>query len=96
VRLKTEEIKTIKTLTACFFGETSRVFLFGSRVDDSKKGGDIDLYIEVEDKHHLFERKIKFLARLKRAIGDQKIDLVFNEDSSRRIEQEIKKWAVKL
>jgi predicted nucleotidyltransferase len=96
VRLKTEDIKIIKTLTALFFGEASHVFLFGSRVDDSKKGGDIDLYMEVEDKHHLFERKIKFLARLKRAIGDQKIDLVFNEDSSRLIEQEIKKWAVRL
>ncbi|MDQ7090353.1 MAG: nucleotidyltransferase domain-containing protein [Methylococcales bacterium] len=96
MRLKTEDIKIIKTLTATFFGETSSVFLFGSRVDDHKKGGDIDLYIEVDDKHDLFERKIKFLARLKRAIGDQKIDLVFNEDSSRLIEQEIKKWAIKL
>lgn len=96
MRLKPNDIKTIKTLTETFFGKKSHVFLFGSRVDDNKKGGDIDLYIEVDNKHNLFERKIKFLARLKRAIGDQKIDLVFNEDSSRLIEQEIKKWAVRL
>jgi len=71
------------------------IFLFGSRLDDNKKGGDIDLYLEVDEKPSL-EKKLKFLAKLKRALGEQKIDIVFNEDSSREIEKEIKKWAVKL
>ncbi len=72
------------------------IYLFGSRVDDLKKGGDIDLYLEVEDKEGLFNKKRKFLARLKREIGDQKIDVVFNLDPKRLIEKEARKWGIKL
>ena len=72
------------------------IYLFGSRVDDSKKGGDIDLYLKVSNKDNLFEKKIKFLSRVKRELGEQKIDVVFNEDENRLIEQEAKKWGIKL
>jgi len=78
------------------FGDNAAVFLFGSRVDDSKKGGDIDLFIRTDDKDGLFEKKIRFLARLKRQIGEQKIDVVFNEDEDRLIEQEVRKWSIRL
>ena len=72
------------------------VYLFGSRTDDSKRGGDIDLFIETSDTSDLFMKKIRFLAKLKRAIGDQKIDVVFNVDESRLIEKEAKKWAIRI
>ena len=78
------------------FGDNAAVFLFGSRVDDSKKGGDIDLFIRTANKDNLFEKKIRFLARLKRQIGEQKIDVVFNEDEDRLIEQEARKWSIPL
>jgi predicted nucleotidyltransferase len=71
------------------------IYLFGSRLDDNKKGGDIDLYLEINEPPTI-DKKLKFLAKLKKLLGEQKIDLVFNEDSSRDIEKEIKKWAVKL
>ena len=71
------------------------IFLFGSRVDDTKKGGDIDLYLVVENSN-LFRKKLKFLAKIKRVIGEQKIDVVFNLDENRIIEQEAKKWGIKL
>ena len=76
--------------------EEGNIYLFGSRVDDAKKGGDIDLYIEVKNKKDLFDKKIKFLSRLKRKIENQKIDVVFNEDENRLIEKEAKKWAIAL
>ena len=72
------------------------IYLFGSRVDDSKKGGDIDLYLVVKDHIDLFEKKIKFLARVHREIGEQKIDIVFNKDDTRLIEMEALKWGIKL
>jgi hypothetical protein len=54
------------------------------------------LFIRTTDKESLFEKKIRFLARLKRQIGEQKIDVVFNEDEDRLIEQEAKKWSIQL
>jgi len=31
------------------FGNNIRLYLFGSRVDDQKRGGDIDLFIETQN-----------------------------------------------
>lgn len=73
---------------------SGEIYLFGSRVDDSLRGGDIDLFIETDEKENLFARKVRFLSKLKQQIGDQKIDIVFNEDPTRLIEQEIRNQAV--
>jgi predicted nucleotidyltransferase len=61
-----------------------------------KRGGDIDLYLVVKDKSNLFRKKLKFLAKIKKELGEQKIDVVFNIDEDRLIEREAKKWGVKL
>ena len=95
MRLSNYTVDQIKKSFNEIFDEGS-LYLFGSRVDDSLRGGDIDLFIELKDKSDLFEKKIKFLARLKRAIGDQRIDVVFNEDDSRLVEQEVRKCAIML
>jgi predicted nucleotidyltransferase len=94
MRLSLHYRQVIKNEVEKLFGNNTQVFLFGSRVDDTKKGGDIDLYIITKNKTNLFERKLLFLARLKKELGEQKIDVVFNEDDTRLIEQEAKKWAV--
>jgi predicted nucleotidyltransferase len=49
--------------------------LYGSRADDSKKGGDIDLLILTEGSH---DRSIqyKIMASLYKALGERKIDLL--------------------
>ncbi|MDD5267455.1 MAG: nucleotidyltransferase domain-containing protein [Methylococcales bacterium] len=81
------EINAIKQCALEIFGVNVQVFLFGSRVDDSKKGGDIDLYIKAEAGND-FSHKIKFLVALEQQIGEQKIDVVFAQDKSRAIEQQ--------
>lgn len=58
--------------------KSGNIYLFGSRVDDQKKGGDIDLYIETENSDDLSEKKIQFLLLLESLIGEQKIDIVFH------------------
>ena len=42
------EVAAIKAAAREAFGETAVVRLFGSRVDDTKRGGDIDLHVEVD------------------------------------------------
>jgi len=94
MRLSKKEISIIKNSFNKYF--SGEIYLFGSRVDDSKRGGDIDLYIVTDDKIDVFERKLYFLASLKRELGERKIDVVFNKDENRLIEKEAKKWGIRL
>ncbi|MDT8440010.1 MAG: nucleotidyltransferase domain-containing protein, partial [Wenzhouxiangellaceae bacterium] len=47
MRLTNNQIQAIKTAAAEIFGDEAEVWLFGSRIDDDKRGGDIDLYVEL-------------------------------------------------
>ncbi len=87
MRLTHKEIKAINSSFLEVF-KSGKIYLFGSRTDESKKGGDIDLYIQTDNKDNLMEKKIDFLVTLKRKIGEQKIDLVISKDVNRPIEQE--------
>jgi len=60
------------------------VWLFSSRVDDDKKGGDIDLYIEpeIQEPEELVDTKLNFLVEMHRVLGEQKIDLVLRRSQS--------------
>ncbi|MBS1258140.1 MAG: hypothetical protein MAG551_01193 [Candidatus Scalindua arabica] len=96
VRLSAESIKVVKEKAREVFGKDVRVVLFGSRVDEKARGGDIDLYIMVTDKNDLFGKELRFLADVKRQIGNQKIDVVFNKDKKRIVEREALKKGVEL
>ena len=96
MRLTPFEVKSIKESVSNHFEEGSRVHLFGSRVNDQLKGGDIDLYIQTTSTNTLVERKISFLVEIKSKIGDQKIDVVIAEDPSRQIEKEALRNGIEL
>ncbi|SFV71048.1 hypothetical protein MNB_SM-5-298 [hydrothermal vent metagenome] len=96
MRLTQYEINSIKKAFKEIF-ESGDVYLFGSRVDDSKRGGDIDLYLVPSKKSDdERERKIKFLVKLDEYIGEQKIDVIMAKDKNRLIEQEALKYGIKL
>lgn len=96
MRLSQQYQEIIKASCKAVFGDDAQVFVFGSRVDDTRLGGDIDLYIKAPDKAEIFAKKIRFLAKVKKDIGEQKIDVIFDEDKNRPIEQEAIKWGVPL
>jgi uncharacterized protein len=84
MRLNQFQIDNIKELAEFSFGKGTTVFLFGSKTDDLKKGGDIDLFIKSDNENTLTtEAKAHFLAKLKSKIGDRKIDVVFDNINTR-------------
>ena len=87
MRLLSQEVDTIRSVIHRVFGDDARVMLFGSRVDDSQRGGDIDLYV-MPASFAIRQKKIEALVALKSALGDQKIDLIIAQDATRLIEQE--------
>jgi predicted nucleotidyltransferase len=62
------------------------VWLFGSRVNDDKKGGDIDLLVRPDQAAPapLFANKIRMLTLLERMLGERKIDLVVEQRGDTR------------
>ena len=68
-------IRAIETFTT---GQTTELMLYGSRIHDDLKGGDIDLLLIIQDatfKKSLLLQKHRILSAIKREIGDQRIDL---------------------
>ena len=86
MRLKQKEIDIIKSNIFNIFGE-NEIYLFGSRLNNDKKGGDIDLFVISKEKTNSFEKKIKAIAKLKRLLN-KPIDIVVHKNFDRLIEQE--------
>ena len=85
MRLSTFERDSVKEIVKEFDPE-AQVFLFGSRVDDTSKGGDIDLLLIT--KKNSFIDKLKLKVQIKKKIGDQRIDIILTakvEDSFSRL-----------
>ena len=78
MRLKNPEAQIIHD-TVLTFDPEAKVFLFGSRTDDAKKGGDIDLLIISNTIDAAMKREIKL--KLCDQLGEQKIDIVLTRDA---------------
>ncbi|MCG6658069.1 nucleotidyltransferase domain-containing protein [Halomonas campisalis] len=82
MRLTDTQVDAIKDAVAEVLGPDARVYLFGSRVDDSRRGGDIDLYIEVHapPMPGWLEAKVALQRCLWERLGPQRIDLLIRSD----------------
>ncbi len=77
MRLTTEQVEIIKEEATRVFGPDVKVRLFGSRVDDRARGGDIDLLVASDTPIHEHRRKaLRLVARLQMRLGDQPIDVL--------------------
>jgi len=56
MRLTPAQIDTIQSTVQTVLGERAVVSVFGSRLDDCRKGGDVDLLIEAEHEPGLLQR----------------------------------------
>ena len=98
MRLSKDILEEIADAAKEFF-PGGRVLLFGSRLDDARKGGDIDLLIESPlDPADSVPARFRFLARLSRRIGECAIDVVLpmGEDDNRPILVQARRTGVEL
>jgi len=91
MRLSLTEIEIIKS-TILKYTKDTIILLFGSRVYDNKKGGDIDLLVQTSSNIKLKD-KIKILTVLEINGIDRKVDLLFKTPYIK--EQSIFKTALK-
>ncbi|MCH4563017.1 nucleotidyltransferase domain-containing protein [Halomonas sp. EGI 63088] len=80
MRLSKHQCQIIRQTVANCFGPGARVYLFGSRADDTARGGDIDLLIETEmtDVDEIVRAEIQFQVKVQQRLGEQKIDLLID------------------
>jgi predicted nucleotidyltransferase len=78
MRLTQEQVSAIRISANEVFGPDAKVWLFGSRVDDSRRGGDIDLLVCPAPTHHApsLISKVRFLSKLEGRLGERKVDVV--------------------
>lgn len=99
MRLTPLQQRIIKEEVARVMGEGVRVLLFGSRTDDSRRGGDIDLYLETPTRQEQAWRKVLRLnAALQERLGEQKLDIVLHQPDEplQAIHIEAKKQGIRL
>jgi len=76
VRLEADIVPRLVAELRQVYGADAEVWLFGSRVDDQARGGDIDLYVETADDSRCLDRYLESRQRLFALFGDRKIDLL--------------------
>lgn len=85
MRLSQQSQQTIRDTVREVFGIEAGVKLFGSRINDDARGGDIDLLVELPSITEELERKtMQLVARLQLRIGDQPIDVLVLDPSTPR------------
>lgn len=85
MRLTQQQTDCIRNALHRHFGLKAEVWLFGSRVDDRARGGDIDLLILPEtDTEAPFDRKVRFLVELEQTLGERRIDVVIEHPEDPR------------
>jgi aminoglycoside 6'-N-acetyltransferase len=80
VRLSIRDMLALEVTFKQNFLPEDRLWLFGSRADLKRKGGDIDLYVETyaQTVDEAAKMRGKFIYSLEKQIGEQKIDVVLN------------------
>lgn len=86
MRLTDDQIMIIRQLASQIAGSQSRVRVFGSRLDDAARGGDIDLMLELPepvDNPALMAAQMS--ARVSRAMHGRKVDVLLSAPNLMRL-----------
>lgn len=80
MRISDDQLQLMKGAVDRILGVPNRLWLFGSRTRDDRRGGDIDLLVETDS---VLENRAELLCRLYgaliMALGDRKIDILLKD-----------------
>jgi predicted nucleotidyltransferase len=79
MRLSPREIDAIRAAVREVFGASATVRLFGSRVRDDLRGGDVDLFVEVDRGQAAIAQEQRLRDRIAPAVEDLRIDIILHE-----------------
>ena len=79
MRLLPHEVVAIRDAVRDVFGPTARIRLFGSRTRDDLKGGDVDLFVEVEPGQASIANEQRLRDRIAPAVEDLRTDVILHD-----------------
>ena len=84
IRLSAKEIEIILATANRLFGDNMCIRVFGSRVRENEKGGDIDLLVETQQQlPNRVASACRLSSELQMQLGDQKIDVLIIDPATR-------------
>ena len=96
MRLSEKIINLLQKNIIMSFGDVN-IYLYGSRIDDTKKGGDIDLAIDTDLSRQDFRKKKSlFLSNLIRLDFDYDVDVVNYNTNDKLLYNEIRQNNIRL
>lgn len=89
MRLTTKEIGIIVRIAREVYGSGVELYLFGSRTNDSARGGDIDLLVRNSGLKQGILARLRMIAKLKLALEDRKIDVIGDYEDNAVVQEAI-------
>ncbi len=102
MRLTETEKRDIAQASRAVLPPGTRVSLFGSRTNDTKRGGDVDLLVEPPElvtAQQIVDMRTRLAARLYRLMGERRIDILVapaDVADNRLIVSEARRQAIEL
>jgi predicted nucleotidyltransferase len=86
MRISSADQKTIRSLVEDQFGVQATVRLFGSRLNDDARGGDVDLLVELPDPvPEPAVASAELAVKITRALGGRSVDVVLRAPNLRHL-----------
>lgn len=86
MRLTDRQIQAIRRLACEVAGDRARVRVFGSRLDDTARGGDVDLMLELpEPVENPALLAARMAAKVSRSMSGRKVDVLLSAPNLMRL-----------
>jgi uncharacterized protein len=86
MRISPEQIAVIRTGVSLLAGDAARVWLFGSRVRDQERGGDVDLLLELDEPvAEPAQLSARLAALVSRSMYGRKVDVLITAPNLMRL-----------